>query len=535
MLPGKKYTPVDFLEMFRRRVWLIVVPPLVTAFVALLYSSTIRNLYQSDMLITIVPQRVPDNFVQSTVTLRTAERLDELSVQVTSRTNLEQIIREFHLYPDAQSNLPMEDVVAQMRSAVEVELERPRMGPRGPEPEHAFHVRFKYRDPNMAAQVTQRLGSLFVDMNARDRGALAGATEQFLGTKLAEARVRLEAQERRLEAYRQRHGNELPTQMQANLQVIQSTQVQIQGLVESIARDRDRKMMLERLYREAQNEPAPTPALVPQSSPTDVPVIATTEQQLATARAALAALERRFRPEHPDVIRAKREIAELERKAVAEASTPSESPAALVVTTPDESARRERTRQMAAEIESLDRQTQFKQTEEGRLRGVVAEYQRRVEAVPGIESEWASLTRDYDTLQAAYRDLLSKSEASKVAVDLEERQISEQFRIVDPAGVPVRPMVSTRGRINATGLAIGLLIGLGVAAFFELRDASFRVERDVIETLSAPVLAVVPHVTTSQELSRRRITRLATTCVVLLSLLGAGYAFWALKLWTSIL
>jgi hypothetical protein len=351
---------------------------------------------------------VPDNFVQSTVTLRTAERLDELSLQVTSRTNLEQIIREFQLYPEAQASLPMEDVVAQMRSAVEVELERPRMGPRGPEPEHAFHVRFKHRDPNTAAQVTQRLGSLFVDMNARDRGALAGATEQFLGTKLAEARTRLEAQERRLEDYRQRHGNELPTQMQANLQVIQSTQYQIQGLVRSIARDRDREMMLERLYGEAQNEPAPTPALVPQSSTTDIPVIA---RPSSNWRRHVP----RWRPSRcasgPSIptIRAKRGSPSSNGRRRPRHRRPP-IPASLCHDT-RRVRRRERLRQMAAEIESLDRQTSSSRRR-GRLRASspnTSAASRRAR----IESEWVLLTRDYDTLQASYRDLLSKSEASR--------------------------------------------------------------------------------------------------------------------------
>jgi uncharacterized protein involved in exopolysaccharide biosynthesis len=44
--------------MFRRRAWLIIVPPLLTVFPALIYSSRIANVYESDMLIMIDPQRV---------------------------------------------------------------------------------------------------------------------------------------------------------------------------------------------------------------------------------------------------------------------------------------------------------------------------------------------------------------------------------------------------------------------------------------------------------------------------------------------
>ncbi len=539
MLPGKTLTLNFVLDVLRRRVWLLVPPPLVTGFVALLYAASLPNVYQSDMLIAIVPQRVPDSFVRSTVTLRTEERLDAITVQVTSRTILEQLIEEFDLYPDERARLPMEDVVGIMRDGIGVELERPRRGPRGLEPPHAFHVRFTYPDANVAARVTQRLGSLFVDQNARDRGAVADATDQFLQSKLVEARQRLEAQERRLESFRQRHGKELPTQMQSNMQAIQSTQLQIQALVESIARDRDRKLMLERLYREAAAEPAVvTPAqqaMARTADPSDA-TGATAQQQLADARALLAKLQLRLKPNHPDVVRTKRLIAELEPKAAAEvAAQPTSAAAPGTAITPEEANRREQLRQMAAEVESLNRQMQFKESEEQRLRTLVAEYQRRIEAVPGIEAEWAVLTRDYDTLQTAYKDLLTKSESSKVAVDLEKRQIGEHFRILDAAEVPVHPISPVRLKINGIGLALGLALSVCLVVFLELRDGSLRSESDVLDVLRLPVLSLVPLVVTRQERSRRRKVRLAVALSTAVAVTGAGYMFWSMRLWNYLI
>lgn len=527
--------------MVRRRIWLLTLPPLVTAFAALVYSTTVPNVYQSDMLIEIIPQRVPDEFVKSTVTLKTEERLEVIRVQVTSRTFLEQMISEFDLYPAERQRLPMEDVVVKMRSSIDTPLDRPRAGPRGMEPAHSFHVMFTYTDPNTAARVTQRLGSLFVDHNARDRGALADATNQFLEAQLAEARKRLEGHEHRLEAFREQHGNELPTQMQSNMQASQSTQLQIQGVVESIARDRDRKLMLERLLADAERAPLPeVPGAVsqPQQSPTGdaaLPANASATQQLESARATLARFELRLKPEHPDILRTKRLIADLEPKAAAEASQRSSTGAPAPVASYAEAQRRERLEQMRAEIESLDRQTQFKIAEEARLRAVVGEYQRRIEAVPGVESEWSVLTRDYDTQQTAYRDLLTKSEASKVAADLERRQIGENFRILDPAVVPVHPVTSVRLQINAVGLAVGLVIGFGLAAFLELKDASFRSDVEVLEVLALPVLALVPYVETTVQKTRRKWQRLLVASVAVVVAGGAVYVAWTLKLWHSVL
>lgn len=537
MLPGKKLSASDILAMLRRRAWLIAIPPMVTLFLALVYARNLKNTYQSDMLISIIPQRVPDSFVRSTVTLRTDERLGAMIVQVLSRTNLEQLIEEYDLYPEERASQPLSDIITKMRELIQVETERPRPGPRGPEAPSAFHVRFTYTDPKLATDVTQRIGTLFVETNAKDRGALAGQTDQFLAQKLAEARAKLEAQERRVEAFRAQHGQELPSQSQANLQAIQTTQLAIQSTVEAIARDKSQKMLLERLYNEARNEPLPAApqAQAPAGGSATISPTATAQQRLDTLRGELTALEMRLKPEHPDVVRLKRQITELEPKAAAERARAS-APDAPVTAAPslEEQQRRERLREQSAEIELLERQIKFKETEEQRLRTVVTEYQRRVDAVPGLESQWLALTRDYETLQETYKDLLNKSNASKVAMDLEEQQIGERFRIVDPAGIPVRPVTSARVQVNGAGFAIGLLIGLGLAAFLEFRDSTFRSEADVMDVLTLPVLAVVPQVHTTAELAKQKQLRMLVSGAGVLALVGAGYVAWTLKLWNSV-
>lgn len=538
MLPGKKLGLSEILLALRRRIWLVALPPLVSFFMALLYSSTLPDVYQSDMLIAIDPQRVPDAFVRSTVTLETDRRLDTLTVQVLSRTVLEELIREFDLYKEARRKKPLEDVVDEMRRNVSVDLEipRPRWG-QPPQPS-AFHVRFNYDDPTIAALVTQHIGTLFVEQNSKDRGALAGATNRFLETQLNDARRRLERQESRLEDFRQRHGKELPTQMLSNMNALTNAQLQAQSLVESLARDRDRKQMLERLYREAASEPpVVTPAGTSPAAP-NTALVGSAQEQLATARATLKNLTLRYKADHPDVIRAERLVAELEPTAEEEmkiaAGTQGQSPSdsALIVADPT---RREALRQMRAEIESLDRQVAFKESEERRVRGEIAEYQRRIEAVPGLESEWVALTRDYDTQQQAYKELLAKSTAAQVAMNLEAQDIGERFRIVDPAAVPVHPLPAIRARVNAIGMAIGLLFGLGVAALLEIGDASFRSDADVLEVLALPVLASVPLIETAEDRKRRQQRGLALSAAGIACAAVASYLTWTLKLWNSLI
>jgi capsular polysaccharide biosynthesis protein len=163
------------------------------------------------------------------------------------------------------------------------------------------------------------------------------------------------------------------------------------------------------------------------------------------------------------------------------------------------------------------------QAEEARLKAAIADYQRKVEAVPRRDSELVELSRDYDTLKKTYDSLLTRREDSKLAANLERRQIGEQFRILDSASLPVRPSNQVqRLGLSLSGAILGLLIGAAWAALREFRDSSFAREEDVERVLTLPVLALVPVMASPQEKrraqSRRKIMDIAGTAALVSSL-----------------
>src|SRR6185503_9623519 len=104
---------------------------------------------------------------------------------------------------------------------------------------------------------------------------------------------------------------ELPTQVDSNLQVVQNTQLQVQALVGSIDRDRDRRIVLERSIADSSApEPKTDSTLVTQAAGAGEQ--GSVAEQLEAARRALQALEGRLTTEHPDVIRGRRQVRDLE-------------------------------------------------------------------------------------------------------------------------------------------------------------------------------------------------------------------------------
>src|ERR1041385_5677918 len=192
MLPGKTLTPEDMLGILRRRIWLVLVPLAVVAAATAVVSRMLPDRYKSETLILVVPQRVPESYVKSTVTARIEDRLQSIIQQILSRTRLERIIQDFNLYQEERKTGIMEEVVEGMRKDITVQVVKG----------DAFRVSYAGRDPRTVMRVTE--------------------------------------QEKKLEEYRKRFSGQLPTQTDTNLQSIQNTQLQIQALVESLNRDKDR-------------------------------------------------------------------------------------------------------------------------------------------------------------------------------------------------------------------------------------------------------------------------------------------------------
>jgi polysaccharide chain length determinant protein (PEP-CTERM system associated) len=533
MVPGKHYTLEDYLQIAWRRKWVLILPFLVASGGTLVRLRYVPDQYMAETVIQVVPQRVPEDYVRPTVTIRIEDRLRTINQQILSRTRLERVILDLNLYTEERKTRIMEDVVDMMRDDIDIEI--PREG-------STFRIRYTGPDPRAVGRVTERLASLFIEDNLRDREVLADGTNQFLAAQLEDARNRLIEHERRLEAYRRQHFGQLPSQLQTNLQAIQNTQLQIQTLVQSLNQDRDRRHMLERLLADsAAVELMPSGPVAAQpgsagdaSDPSGL-TAAPAAQQLEAARSLLRAMRLRLTPKHPDIARLERTIRELEKKSEQEALQRPLAPEAVGPAQPQsaaEAATRNRLREMRAEIDGLDRRIAQKEGEEKRLRDAVAQYQARVEATPTREAELVELTRDYETLRGIYTSLLVKGEAAKVAANLERRHGGEQFRVLDRARVPEKPVTPDRMRIWMTGSLAGLGLGVLLALLLEYRDTSLRSERDVGAALALPVLALIPVMLRPTERARQRRRRQLVSVTAAVGLLvGAGVAVWKTGAW----
>jgi len=395
----------------------------------------------------------------------------------------------------------------------------------------AFKVAYVSESPVTAMKVTERLAGLFIDENLKDREDLAQGTTQFLESQLEDAHKRLLEQEKRLEAFRRANAGQLPSQSQANLAAINSAQLQAQRLQDAVARDRDQLALLERQIGDMTSPDAA--AAEPRIDTASGTVSGgSAAQQLEAARAQLRSLELRLKPEHPDIGRLQRLIATLEQKAAKEALEAPVSPEAAPERPKSRAELNQaiRLREMGITAERLRKAIAANEKETDRVRATIAMYQQRLDAAPTRETEMIEVTRNYDTLQRLYASLLAKSEESKLTVNLEERQVGQQFTILDPARIPARPFSPNRTRIYGLGAFGGMALGLGMVFLIVYRDNSLKTDEDVTGSLGLPVLALVPLMQTvgdRRRLHRRQLLVGGAAAVIVLGLVG-GVAWWVL-------
>jgi hypothetical protein len=226
----------------------------------------------------------------------------------------------------------------------------------------------------------------------------------------------------------------------------------------------------------------------------------TAADELRAARAALSAMELRLTPQHPDIVRARRAVEELQRRADAEGP---ERP--IDSADPAQMARSNKLREMQTELGRLDKGIGEKTAAQVRLRELQQGYQQHIEATPARETELTELTRDYATLRGTYTSLLQRRLDAQVAANLERRQIGETFKLVDPARLPAKPYSPNRPRIYLLGVGGGIGFGLLLAFLLEYFDRTMRSEADVRAALNIPVLAAIPMIDVRSR-RRRRMT-----------------------------
>ncbi len=483
--------PDQILEIIIRRKWFIIIPLCITLTFGLFYTLTASKTYEASTLILVQPQRVPSNYVRSVVTSSITQRISTISQQILSRSNLEKIIDQFGLFED-NPDMYLEDKVASMRKRIQVRVERERHGA------EAFSIVFKGNDPQRVMRIANTLASFFMDENLKVREAQAVGTSEFLDSELEKTRKKLEMREKRLAAYREKYLGGLPDELETNLRTLDRLQRQLTAKQDQLKQAKDSLSLLETQIAQAKEMAGQV--MNDQLSSLDFegtsPGEAENAAKLAEAQKQYDALLLKYTKKHPDVMKLAKIIEKLkktmaEEKKAAEEKKNGEQPDGADTATPD-AMPDFAAMQQNVQVKQIKNEIKEIQSDIAKLERRMKIYQQRVEDTPKRELELQSLQRDYANIQKVYNSLLDRKLEAELSVNMEKKQKGEQFRILDHARLPEKPISPNVKFLFLMSVASGLGIGGGVIFLLEMFDTSIRREEQIENELGLPILAVIP-------------------------------------------
>ncbi len=516
----------DYLPVLLRRRWWILLPVFLGWVIAWGTSWFLATTYQSEALILVEQQKVPDQYVMPNITGNLQDRLQNITQQILSRTRLQATIDRFHLYSHTHAIVALlkpGDPIDEMRKDIKIDLVA---SPGRPGQFSAFKIRYAAGSPQLAQKVNNELTSLFVDENLQAQRQLSEDTTAFLENQLADARAKMEQQEADVAAFKAKHLGDLPGQLESNVQILAGLQAQLQSTQHALDASKQQKIYLESMLQQYQS-------LRTSLGGTDA--MADTLEGLRTR---LDDLRTRYTDNFPDVVALKDQIAVREKEdQQAEREMASNQRAGNATNAIDAAVVEGVTHglptammQVQSQLRANQLEIQNDQQHEKDLESQVAAYRSRLNMTPETEQELADISRGYEESKSNYNSLLQKQMQSQLATNLEQRQQGEQFRIIDPPSLPDKPSAPKRFRISLVGLALGLGLGMGLAAFLELTDVRVRQEKDLEGLVPARVLVGIPRLGTPQEDHARLLTSWteigAAVVMALLILVGNLYSFY---------
>ncbi len=554
----------DYLEIWRRRKWHIILPALALLGLSAAVVMSIPSEYRSKSTILIEEQEVPTELVKSTVTSYADQRIQVISQQVMTRPNLWTIIDKFNLFEKRRSTEPAEMLLERLQKNIKLDVINAdvidRRSGNKTTATIAFTLAYDGETPEQAQKVANELTSLYLKENLSNRSQHAAETSKFLDEEARKLSEKINDIESRLASFKQKNIGRLPELSQLNLQLRDRTEAEVVEVDRQLSTVSERKFYLEGQL--AQIKPnsqlvsatgerildteerikalkAQYVTFASSYSPEHPDVIKLRKQidaleasgdnpdfsedakQLVKLRGDLIAAQERYTNDHPDVIRLKSLIASAEAS-VARAKV---APAPLITKRPENPAYIT----LQAQLESANNELRSLKTKQTQLRTRLGDYETRLQQTPQVEREYLDLNRERENVLRSYQEIKTKLSNAQVAQELEKDSKGERFSLIDPPQLPERAERPNRLMLLLLGSLFSMGGGVAFGGIAEALDRAVRGGKALTSIVPVPLLANIPYIPNVKDVNNSRLSLTANVLgllVVLSTLLLILHSRW---------
>ena len=145
-----------YIRLVLKHRWLLIIPFCLALGIGIYIAVISPEIFEANTLILVEPQRVPANFVKSIVTQDIQSRISSISQQILSRSNLEKIMNEYHLFSRPEhEKIFIEDKLENLRKRINIGVSRTRTGA------DTFSISFRDSDPEITMNTKFSLNFFF--------------------------------------------------------------------------------------------------------------------------------------------------------------------------------------------------------------------------------------------------------------------------------------------------------------------------------------------------------------------------------------
>ena len=526
------YTMKDYLNALRRRSGLLFGVLGLVLGIAVAFAVLLPDTYRSvaEMRIDLQGPNV-ELLEPIELTTYADQYIKSLEQKVMTNENLAAWLEESNAY-SWQHDASQGDKIVQLREDIQVQMvftsvieERT-----GEEVDliTGFTASFTARDPEVARIVADNVAKAFLAEDRATRVSQASAASSFLEEQIAAQRDEIAGIEARIAGFKEQHAGSLPDLLVLNMTALDRTTQELEQVEREI-----RTLQQDRFFREAQLQEIQATA-------------GGSATQLAALEAEYLRAVALYGPDHPDVIRLKRQIAALTGNVEGGggASTVAQLEAELASLQerysdqhPDVIAKQRELEaaraagltgsgisdplylQLRAQINAIDNNIQGLRARAEELRENRADLQNRIAGMPQVEREFQALQRELQTATLAYDNLRQRATQAQQIESFESGERGARLEQIRAARAPDLPTGPPRLAIAILGLFVATTIAGGATFFAEVSDSTIRGSKDVLTVMHTHAIAAIPVVQNSVYRSDRRRRMLVVSVSALM--LGA--------------
>lgn len=359
-----------------------------------------------------------------------------------------------------------------------------------------YAISYRDTDSARAQRLVESLVSLFMDSGLDTKRKDSAEASRFIDEEIKAYEAKLTEAENRLKDFKLRNMSVAAATNQDFFARMSSITDDIARLrIQLSAAEQSRDAMRRELSNEAPQLPTDAASAVSLTPELDV--------RIETQRKQLDELLRRYTDEHPDVISARRTIAQLEsqRRQESELKGRTMGSRGAAPTSPVFQKLRISLAEAEANVASLRAQLGSQQARLDEIRAQAGK-------VPQAEAELAQLNRDYDVIRKNYKQLVSRREAASLGVKIDQSSSMADFRLIEPPRVLPQPVFPSKRQLALLVMVLAVVIGIAAAYVQTVVNPSFTSERELREFTKRPVLGSLTLIDDPKSLDIQRMDRM---------------------------